>query len=173
MGTIHLSEGIDVECSAEVLWAVVADYDRDPEWRTGVETMAPRPSGVVVVGTTTGEVLRFAGRTWHNDGEVVSVTPGRRFEWRTTRGADANGARTVMPLSDGRARIELTMEVRTHGVERLLTPLMRRMLRRTLAADLRRLHELIVAANPEEVVSAGFELPERPKPEPAASTSWL
>ena len=154
MGTIYLSERIDIDSPARAVWAVVADYERDPEWRTGVATMAPHPGGIVVVGTTTAEVLRFAGRTWHNDGEVISVTPGRRFEWRTTRGADANGARTVEQLSDGHSRLELSMVVRTHGFERLLTPLMRRMLRRTLAADIRRLRALVVDAKAEVPVRA-------------------
>lgn len=106
-----------------------------------------RSRGIVAVGTTTAEVLRFAGRTWHNDGEVVSVAAGRSFEWRTTSGADANGARAVEPLSDGRSRLHLSMVVRTHGFERVLTPLMRRMLRRTLAADAQRLREML-APNP-------------------------
>jgi uncharacterized membrane protein len=163
MGTIQLNERIDVDCPAGALWAVVADYERDPEWRTDVVTMAPRPGGIVMDGTTTAEVLRFAGRTWHNDGEVVSVSPGRRFEWRTTRGADANGARSVEPLPDGRSRVQLSMEVRTHGFERLLTPLTRRMLRRTLAADLRRLRELVVDAKTEGFVSARSDLSEKPK----------
>lgn len=127
---------------AEV-WAVVADYDRDPEWRKGVETMAPSTRGPAVVGTTTDEVLHLGGRTYRNRGEVLAVEPGRRLEWRTVRGADANGSRTVTPTADGRSEVELVLGVRTHGLERLLQPVLAPMLRKGLHQDLARLAALL------------------------------
>lgn len=130
---------------AEV-WAVVADYDRDPDWRKGVETMAPSASGPAVAGTTTDEVLHLGGRTYRNHGQVVAVDPGRRLEWRTLRGADANGSRTVTPTADGRSEVELVLEVRTHGLERLLEPVLAPMLRKGLHQDLGRLKALLAGA---------------------------
>lgn len=127
---------------AEV-WAVVADYERDPDWRQGVETMAPSTSGPAVVGTTTDEVLHLGGRTYRNHGQVTAVEPGRRLEWRTLQGADANGSRTVRPTADGGSEVELVLEVRTHGFERLLQPVLAPMLRKGLHADLARLKALV------------------------------
>ncbi|MFC7713335.1 SRPBCC family protein [Nonomuraea recticatena] len=74
---IELQEDGEIACPAVLVWAVVADYGQDPRWRKGVKTMAPRPEGIVQVGTTTAEVMRFAGRTYRNGGEVIQVEPGR------------------------------------------------------------------------------------------------
>lgn len=123
-------------------WELVADYRLDTQWRQGVERMEPFPAGLVEVGTTTSEDMRFGGRTYHNDGEVVAVDPGRRFEWRTTSGADACGSRTVEPVGHERCRVVLELTVTPSGAERLMAPVLRRMLGRQLAGDLRRLAAL-------------------------------
>jgi uncharacterized protein YndB with AHSA1/START domain len=130
---------------AAAVWAVVADYERDPEWRQGVETMAPSSSGLVRVGTTTAEVLHFGGRTYRNAGEVTEVEPGTAFRWRTTSGADAEGLRRVQPSSDGSASVTIELTVRPRGVERVLQPLLVRMLRRRQVQDLQRLAALVEA----------------------------
>ena len=107
MPTITVSTTIDRP--APVVWAVVADYERDPEWREGVETMAPSPSGPVDVGTTTAEVLHFGGRIYCSAGEVTQVEPGTAFRWRTTSGADADGRRRVQPSADGSASVTIEL----------------------------------------------------------------
>ena len=134
-----------IEAPASAAWAVIADYGRDPAWRDGVETMAPRPSGPVRVGTTTDEVMHLAGRTYRNGGEVTEVRPGERFAWRTTSGADADGSRSVRALADGSCEVTLVLTVRPHGVQRLLQPVLVPMLRKGLAADLARLRDLVLA----------------------------
>lgn len=140
---ITLTASIDVDVPAGPAWNLVADYQRDVEWRHGVECMVPTPLGLVVVGTTTSEDIRVAGRRYHNDGEVTSVIPERRFEWHTTSGARASGARTVEPLGPDRSRVTLELRVEPSGVERLLAPLLRRILGRTLVSDLARLRVLM------------------------------
>lgn len=148
MNTITITDHIDLDLPATAVWELVADYRRDPEWRTGVESMVPTPdSPVVAEGMRTVEQLRLAGRLWENHGEVVTVQPGRSFTWRTTggQGADADGSRTVVPTGSGSCRLEMELRVRPHGSERLFAPLLGRMLRRNLAGDLRRASQLLEA----------------------------
>jgi uncharacterized protein YndB with AHSA1/START domain len=132
-----------IDQPAATVWAVLADYGCDPDWRDGVETMAPNPAGEVRVGTTTAEVMRLAGRVYRNAGVVTDVRPGECFSWRTTSGADAHGSRCVEPLGTHRCQVSLEIEVRLHGMERALQPVLMAMLRRTLRADLRRLGQLV------------------------------
>ena len=146
MRGIELREHIEIERSAAVVWAVVADYRRDPEWRIGVVTMDPQPPDLVRPGTTTAEELRFGGRTYHNDGVVTEVDRGSRFSWRTVRGADAAGSREVVALGPDRCRVRLELVVRPATIERLLRPVLARMLRRNLVGDLARLRALVDAA---------------------------
>lgn len=100
---------------AEDVWAVLADYRRDPEWRAGITTMDPSPPAPVSPGQTTDERLRFAGRTLRNGGIVTGVGPGRAFTCRTTSGADADGSRAVEAAGPGRCRVRLELRVRPHG----------------------------------------------------------
>ncbi|MGY1814083.1 SRPBCC family protein [Blastococcus sp. SYSU D00820] len=144
-GAVRLREDVVVDRPAAVVWALVADYGRDPEWRAGVVTMAPSTAGPVVPGTTTAEVLRFGGRTLRNAGEVLTVDPGRRFTWRTTSGAPARGARTVEPLDERRCRVTCELTVTPRGAERLFRRPLAALLRRTLAGDVARLKALAEA----------------------------
>lgn len=148
--SIDLTTAVDLDVPASMAWRVVADYGLDPAWRQGVETMDPAPPGPVVVGTTTREVLRFAGRTLRNEGRVETVEPGRSFRWRTHHGVEASGSRSVEPLGSDRCRVVLRLQVVPKPSERLMVPILRAMMGRTLVADARRLadriDELAVAA---------------------------
>lgn len=148
---------LDLEATAELAapaheaWAVIADYARDPEWRTGVLEMTPRPAGLARVGTTTAETMQLGGRTYRNDGEVVAADDGVSFAWRTTEGAEAWGSRRVEPVGPDHCRVRLQLHVVPHGAERLLAPILRRMLARNLRADLDRLASLLDAPVDEPV----------------------
>jgi hypothetical protein len=139
---ITFSAEAEAPLPAERVWAVLADYSRDSEWRGQVVSMVPTPSGLAHPGQRTAEVMRFAGRTLHNDGEVVTAS-GHRFTWRTTSGVDAEGAREVHPLGPERCRIVLRTRVRPTGAERYYAPLARLVLQRGLRKDLRRLLTLL------------------------------
>jgi uncharacterized membrane protein len=141
--TIDLSSTIDVDASPDAVWAILADYRRDPGWRTGVVSMTASTPGTAVDGTRTEEVLRFGGRTLRNDGVVTAVEPGRRLEWRTTAGADAAGSRLVEDLGGGRSRVTLELWVTPHGWERLAAPVLGRLLAANLRRDLARLRGLL------------------------------
>lgn len=147
MKTITLIEHVDLPASAQAVWDVIADYRRDVQWRTGVTCMVPTPADQVRVGTTTVEELRLGGKTWRNAGRVIAVTPGHHFSWRTTDGAVAHGSRTVEILGPERSRVRLELNVTPHGAERLMAPVLARMLRRNLRRDLAQLRALLAEEN--------------------------
>lgn len=142
MKTIHIARSTNLPVTADVAWALIADYQRDPEWRTGVLSMTAEPAGPVGVGTITVEELRFGGKSYRNVGEIVAVEPGRTIEWRTIDGADANGRRSVTPSADGTCTVTLELDVRPTGIERLLSPILARMLDRNVRHDLDRLRDV-------------------------------
>ncbi|MEV6771859.1 SRPBCC family protein [Nocardia sp. NPDC051030] len=131
---------------AEQVWELLADYGNDPRWRRGVATMDPRPVGLVTTGTRTAEELRFGGRTYHNDGEVIAVDPGARFTWRTTSGVAATGSRAVTPTAAGDCIVRLETRLQPRGSERIVVLLLGWLLRHNLIRDLERLRELAESA---------------------------
>ncbi|MFG1791351.1 SRPBCC family protein [Nocardia sp. NPDC049149] len=132
-----------IERPADEVWALLADYGNDPRWRRGVDTMNPTPAGLVATGTRTAEVLRFAGRTYRNDGEVIAVEPGTSFRWRTTSGVPATGSRTVTPAGPGCCTVRLETRLDPQGSDRVVVLLPGWLLRRGLVRDLRSLRGLV------------------------------
>ncbi|MET7393813.1 SRPBCC family protein [Dactylosporangium sp. NPDC005572] len=145
MTTLPLTTEIAIARPAEPVWAYIADYANDPKWRDGVRSMIPTPSGLVKMGTTTDEVLRAAGRTYRNLGLVTDVT-SLSFRWRTTDGVDADGSRTVIPTGATSCLVQLTLNVRLRGAQRLAAPMFRAMLQRTLTTDGERLKSVMEKA---------------------------
>lgn len=138
---ITASAAAEVARPAADVWAIVADYARDPEWRQGVTAMAP--SGPLAAGTTTDERMRFAGRHHRNRGIVETVGPDRTVTWRSTSTVDAAGRRTVEALGPNRCRLRLEITVVPRGIEWLLAPVLGRLLQRSLTGDAARLRTLV------------------------------
>ena len=143
MGAFTLRERRVIAADPDAVWSVLGDYARDPAWRAGVRSME-LDGDVLVPGATTTEVLRFGGRTYCNVA-VVTAVGDRAVEWRTVQGADACGRRGAVAAPAGGCEATLEVTVTPHGVERALAPVLRRMLRRTLRADLRRFEQLVPA----------------------------
>lgn len=141
-----LTAELEIDRPTGEVWAVLGDYRRDPDWRAGVAGMSPSPATPAEPGQTTVEELRFGGRGYRNDGLIETVEPGRRLTWRTTSGIDADGSRTVTGLADGRCRVRLRTTVRPLGLDRLLSPVLKPMLRRRMEGDLRRLRAVVERA---------------------------
>ncbi|MET0910099.1 MAG: SRPBCC family protein [Ilumatobacteraceae bacterium] len=139
MRTATFHETAVIDRPVAHVWALIADYDVDPLWRNGVSAMNPEPPGLVRVGTTTLEILRFAGRTYRIPGEVTDLRPGRSFAWHASK---AHGTRHVDPIDDSSCVVTLTMHVQLAGAERVFGRLLARMMRRNLAGDLGRLVQL-------------------------------
>ena len=144
--SIDFGTTVDIGCPAHEVWAVLADYDRDPEWRAGVLSMSADPPGCATPGTTTAEVMRFAGRTLHNNGKIVRVGPSCELAWRTTSGVDAEGVRAAEPRGPDRCQVRLSTRVRPHGFDRVLAPMAHLLLQRRITGDGQRLRALTEGA---------------------------
>lgn len=136
------TERREIDAPAEVVWAIVADYARDPEWRGDVVEMSSDPPGLVTEGCRTHEVMKIGGRTYRNDGAVDRVVPGSSLAWHTDRGVDASGSRTVRSLGGERCEVTLELHVTPRGLDRLLAPVLRPMVAKALRRDLATLADL-------------------------------
>lgn len=138
-------ETLEIQAAAESVWEIIADYGRDPEWRTGVIAMTAEPERPLGAGTITHEIIRVAGRTYRTTGCVDGVVDGTSIAWHTTSGAEAHGTRSVRALGPDRCEVALELHVVPRGVNRLLAPLLRRMLATNLRRDLAALAALCTA----------------------------
>jgi hypothetical protein len=74
-----------IEASSEVVWAVLSDFERYPEWNPSVPSIA----GELQVGSTVSLTLAMPGRPSPNvKARLVEVEPQRRLRWHGNVGAD-------------------------------------------------------------------------------------
>lgn len=136
---------IEIDRPAEEVWAVVADYARDAEWRREVTSMVPDPAGEAATGTRTHETGRMLGSPFETDGVVVDARH-HWFRWTASGdGSRAEGTRAVEALGPARCRVVLGYDVGLTGAMRVLDPVFVRAFRRTARRNLRHLADLVAS----------------------------
>jgi uncharacterized membrane protein len=141
---IEITATADVHRPAEELFAFVADMENNPRWQQGqvsCEWTTPPPIGV---GSRYDQHARFLGRDIVSTFEVTELEPDRRIRIRTVDGPmPMDITREVEPTGDGRSRVTATIRGGPTGPLRLLDPLTRRMVQRSVRGDYERLGRLL------------------------------
>ena len=129
-----LEDSIHVDRSPEVVYAVVRDLARAPEWQESLESVD------VEAGT---EVRRFGGRRTKASFFVLEDDPPRRFAIRSAGGpAEARAEFDLEPDGDG-TRVVFTVELRLRGAARLASGVVKAAAQREMRGDLERLKEFV------------------------------
>jgi carbon monoxide dehydrogenase subunit G len=116
-----------------VVYAVVRDLERAPEWQDSLESVD------VEAGT---EVRRFGGRRVEASFFVLEDDPPRRFAISSEGGpAEARAEFDLEPDGDG-TRVVFTVDLRLRGAARLASGVVKPTAQREMRADLERLKEL-------------------------------
>lgn len=139
-----VTESVDINRPTDIVWAAIADYALDLQWRVGITEMTPTPAGPPRNGTHIHEVLRSAGMTFTTDAVVSDVEEGisYRFVGSGTTG-DVSGLRLVEPLTSISSRFTYQVELRPTRHYRLLRRVLEGALASGLRKDLRRLKMLL------------------------------
>ena len=133
---------IDLDAPPSTVWRVIAAYDRDPEWRTGVR-MTVEPAGLVRDGTVTYESLRMLGSTHRTTARICDVVPERSFRFISGDGK-VEGTRVIAPCARG-SRLTVTIRIAVPRMLAPLAPVLGWVFRRRVRRDLERLRMLLTA----------------------------
>jgi carbon monoxide dehydrogenase subunit G len=143
----RIEESVPIDRPPEQVWASIADYSFDLQWRRGITEMTPDPPGPPAPGSRIHEVLKLAGRRFTTDSTVGEVDPGVSYSFAGAgTSGDIRGRRTVMPKPGGDGSVfTYTIELEPRGTARALGPLLVPLLRSGLQKDLKRLKALLEA----------------------------
>ena len=143
MRTHHIEESVRIARPPADVWAAIADYPFDLQWRKGITEMTPDPPGPPAVGTRVHEVLRLSGKSFTTHSTVVEMDPGVSYAFAGggTSG-EVRGGRSVRATPDG-AEFTYAIDLQPTRGLRMLGPLLVPMLRSGLRKDLGRLKELL------------------------------
>ena len=143
-----IEEAVSIASPADVVWAMVTDYESDHLWRPGIREMTPDPPGPPAVGTHVREVLQTGKRAFVTESTVASLGPGMtyRFSGAGTTGK-VEGARTVEANNASTSTFTYRVELTLAGSFRLMRPLVGMTMQKGLHADLDRLRDLLEGSN--------------------------
>ena len=102
---------VTIECSCEVVFGVLRDIDRLPEFSDMTVSVEGGPGRPVEVGDTFDQVVKVAGKELDTQWEVVAVEPPHllQFSGRSV----ANGRATLIERftpADGGCRVEMEVD---------------------------------------------------------------
>jgi uncharacterized protein YndB with AHSA1/START domain len=131
----------DIDAPPGDVFGVIADFEQGPRWQPNMRearwTTPPPPR----VGSTFEQRARFMGRDMNAGYEVTEYDPPLVVTIRSTTGPFPITVRRVIEPHGRGTRVTET----SSGGPRVLSPLMKPVLRRTLKRDYRHLKELLEA----------------------------
>ncbi|MEU1885580.1 SRPBCC family protein [Micromonospora sp. WMMD987] len=97
----------EIDADIDTVWAVQTDVERWPEWNASVRTAGRGEAGPLALGATARlEQPRLRPTYW----QVTEFDPPRCFVWESTApGVRSRGEHRIVPLPDGRVRVELVL----------------------------------------------------------------
>jgi uncharacterized protein YndB with AHSA1/START domain len=114
---------IQVDCSADDVFAYATDPARFAEWQQGV-TGGHLEHDVPAVGTRCHTTRRIGGADRPSVSEVTHIDPPRTWGVKGINGPiRATVDLTVQPLSGGRSQLSISVDFTGHGIGKLLVPL--------------------------------------------------
>jgi uncharacterized membrane protein len=140
---IAVTISTEIALPAELVFAYVADFSNNAAWQSGIASVTWTTPPPIQVGSTYDQV------TDHKQGvsshEITAIEPGRSITTESREGAaiPVTVTRTVNPLNDTRCRVIVDLAAHPKAVRRLTKPLLRRVVRRSVASDYRRLKRLL------------------------------
>ncbi len=140
---ISYQQSTIVDLPADEVWAHVANYALDLEWRDGLTDMTPTPDGPPQTGTIVHEELRSMGTTMIND-TTVTMTGDHAYRFvGGGSGGQVEGGREVIALDPARSEFTYDINLTLNGPVRFFGPVLRPILSRKLKKDLQRFRTLV------------------------------
>lgn len=141
---MRMRSSVEIDRPAGVVFAVVSDFSRNPEWQGGMRSAVWTSEPPLRVGSTYDQVARFLGRDVVTSFEVVRLEPGRSVSIESRQSTfPIRVTRTVEPISTERSRITADVAGEPSGLLGLFGPLMQRMAARSIRGDYQRLKALL------------------------------
>ena len=137
---MHTVTSIEIARPAADVFAVVADMSRNTEWQEGMKSCRWTSEPPIGVGSTYEQVAVFRGKEIVTKFRVEEYDPGALIRMVSTQSTfPLDVTRRVEPRGDGRCRVTAVVKGEPGGLLKLLGPLTKRMVKRSVRADYQRL----------------------------------
>ena len=139
----RIEHAVEIDRPVEEVFCFIARPENEPKWRAGLTTSEGTSDGTMEVGSTGRRVQSFLGRKMENDWTVTELTPNRRMAVRSTSGRTCySSAYSLEPAGDG-TKLTFESDAKTGDFFKIPDPIVTRMARRQLEADMTALKTLM------------------------------
>jgi len=146
MGDFEMS--LIINRPLEEVFAVLADLENDPKWRSEWATAETTSTGPLGVGTTVRLVASFLSRRIEAVYETSEYERNLMASWRTVSGPLPLTFSRGFEQVEGGTRVSFRYEMEVHGFMKLAGPLAKAMGKRALKGDIPTLKKLMEAPAP-------------------------
>jgi hypothetical protein len=141
---VKLDSSVEIDRPADVVFAVISDFSRNPEWQRGVKSARWTSEPPIRVGSTYVQVARFLGRDVVTTFGVVAHDADRSITIESRQSSfPIKVTRTVEPLGANRSRVTAHIVGEPGRFFRFLGPFLRLMAERSVRGDYERLRRLL------------------------------
>lgn len=140
----HVEVSIDILGDPEEIFLFISNPANNSQWQQGMISAEVTSSGPLGVGSTYKQVANFLGRQIESNFEIIAYEPGRMIKGTTVDSTfPITFTRLVEPgAQEGYARVSAVVEGDASGVYRLFTPILDRLVKRSVEGDYARLKVL-------------------------------
>jgi carbon monoxide dehydrogenase subunit G len=140
---VTIEQSIDIDRPVQEVFAFLTPFENIPRWESGILEASQTSPGPLAVGARGRDVRQFLGRRTVTEYEVTACEAPTRFAVRSLSGpVSVRASYTLEPRGEG-TRLRSRAELRLPGPVRLLAPLIRPIMQRRHANDLRSLRVLL------------------------------
>ena len=143
---LEIVSGAYIAAPSGVVFSLISDFEKNPTWQSGMQSCVfttPPPLGV---GSRYDQSATFLGRTAVSTFEVVEFIEGRLVKATSIAGSfPVTFTRSVEPEGAG-TRVKAIVQGSASGFFKLATPLLRRLVKRSIDGDYERLKKLVESA---------------------------
>lgn len=142
---VKMEHSVVINRPIEEVFAFLTRPENGLQFRAGLLEAEQTSEGPMGVGTTWREVEQFLGRRSESTYEVTQYEPNTRLRFRSTSGPMPAEATETFELVEGGTRVNVTFEVELGGLFKLAEPVVARMAKRQVEADIGNAKDLLEA----------------------------
>jgi uncharacterized protein YndB with AHSA1/START domain len=135
---------VNIDRPVEEVYAYLSDVARIPEWNSMVDEVVPSDTPLRV-GSTAHIKMRLIGRRIEATLEILELEPNRRIVVRTGEPISVTDTYSFEALGEGRSRLTYSSVGETKGFFKLADPIVGRIVKKQLTAQLETMKELLEA----------------------------
>ncbi len=141
----HVTSTIHINRPAADVFDFIANPENNPQWQGGMVSCEITSAGEWGLGSTYAQQAKFMGRDIVSKFEISEFEPGRLIRGDTVESSfPISFTRIVEPDESGTGcNVQAIVTGDASGFFKLLTPLMNRMVKRSIDGDYKRLKSLL------------------------------